>query len=303
MEKILEGTIFDIKRYALHDGPGIRTTVFMKGCPIRCRWCANPESQKTALEIVHLKTECVKCGRCEQICPEKAVGLEDNSHRIKRADCSLCGSCTEACPADALQIMGRTVVPETLFKEVTADAPFWGRSAGGVTLSGGEPLLQPDFSRRFLELCGEHYIHTTVESCLHVSETVLRQIAPLVDTLIFDLKHMDDESHRTFTGVSNERILANASCLLENHGDVLVRMPLIPGVNDDETNLEMLGGFLQDARKGVELELLPYHRLGESKYERLGRTYPMPNIRKPSKEMMDTALGRLKKFNINLVKR
>ena len=163
------GTIFDINRYAIHDGPGIRTIVFFKGCPIRCRWCANPESQKTALELVHLSNACILCGRCMQACPQDAIRVSDTHHLLDRTACTLCGKCIEICPCEALQMMGRPVSVEALYAEVAADRAFWEGSGGGVTLSGGEPLIQHRFVKAFLERCRADYVHTAIESCLHVA--------------------------------------------------------------------------------------------------------------------------------------
>lgn len=295
------GIIFDINRYAIHDGPGIRTTVFFKGCPIRCRWCANPESQQTARELVYLNNECILCGRCMQTCPRDAIRVSDADHFLARSACDLCGKCVDICPAEALQIMGRPVLVEDLYAEVSADRAFWERSGGGVTLSGGEPLVQPRFVKAFLQRCRADYIHTAIESCLHVATQTVTEIMPLVNTVICDMKLMDGERHRQFTGVSNALILKNLAALLQTDQDMRVRMPLIPGVNDDDTNLEALGAFLQAHREGAQLELMPYHRLGEAKYARLGRSCKMADIPTPSKEAIETAAAVLGHFRINLV--
>jgi len=303
MEPDPQGIIFDIKRYTIHDGPGIRTTVFFKGCSLRCRWCANPESQKTSLEIAYLKNECIQCGRCADVCPLDAVHLSDNGHTLNRASCNICGKCVEVCPGEAIQIIGRRVSVKDLYTEVATDRPFWERSGGGVTLSGGEPLVQHCFAKDFLKKCRESYIHTAIESCLHVAPETLEDILPFVNTFICDMKIMDDDKHKHYTGVSNELIRENMANLLRTDQDMLARMPLIPGVNDDVTNLKALGKFLQSHREGARLELLPHHRLGESKYERLGRSYGMVNIQLPSRTQMEKAADVLSNFKINLVKK
>ena len=186
MEPEPQGIVFDINRYAIHDGPGIRTAVFFKGCPIRCRWCANPESQKTALELAYLKNECILCGRCAETCPQEAIRVSDTNHFLDHSACNLCGTCVETCPTEALQIMGRTVSVEDLYAEVAADRSFWERSGGGVTLSGGEPLVQHQFAKAFLERCRADYVHTAIETCLHVATKTVDKILPLVDTMICD---------------------------------------------------------------------------------------------------------------------
>lgn len=301
MDPDFRGTIFDINRYAIHDGPGIRTTVFFKGCPMRCRWCANPESQKQALEIAHLKNECILCGRCMDTCPQEAIRVSDTEHVLDRARCDLCGKCVEICPAEALQLMGRMVSAKDLYAEVASDRSFWERSGGGVTLSGGEPLVQHGFVKAFLEICTAAYVHMAMESCLHVSKDILEGILTFVNMVICDLKIMDEGKHKQFTGVSNQLILKNIADLLRTDKEMLVRMPLIPGINDDTADLNALGEFLQGHRKGTHLELMPYHRFGEAKYARLGRTCHMEEIHPVSNETIERATAKLKRFNITIV--
>ena len=297
----IRGTVFDINRYAIHDGAGIRTTVFLKGCPLRCRWCANPESQRNGPELAHLKNECVLCGRCVAACSQDAIRLSETAHFLNRSVCDRCGKCVEVCPAEALQVMGRTVSVEDLYAIVAEDRPFWERSGGGVTLSGGEPLVQHRFVKVFLERCRADYVHTAIETCLHAPEETLAEVRPLVNTVICDLKIMDDKRHRQYTGVSNELILNNMTALLQSEQDMRVRMPLIPGVNDEPSNLSAMGEFLEKNRPGVELELMPYHRLGETKYARLGRTYTLEKTPKPSQRELKQAKALLGKFKIKLV--
>lgn len=295
------GTIFNINRYAIHDGAGIRTTVFFKGCPIRCHWCSNPESQKTAFELSYLKSECILCGRCVESCPQNAIRLSENVHSIDRKACNLCGECVLPCPSGALEITGRTISARELYGEVSTDRPFWERSHGGVTISGGEPLVQPAFAKAFLNICQDNYVHTAIETCLHVPQDSLQGILPFVDQVICDLKIMDDTLHKKFTGGSNSLILKNIATLLATDKEVLVRMPLLPGVNDDENNLRAVGTFIESHREGTQFELLPYHQMGEAKYERLGRSYKMTTMSPPSKKSMSQAISILKKFNIGLV--
>jgi len=296
----LTGIIFDIKRYAIHDGPGIRSTVFFKGCPLNCLWCANPESQSFRPELSHNKTECLGCGICSQECPNAAISMVSQTPVVDEASCDLCGRCAEQCPTEALQVMGRTVTIDGLYSEIATDRPFWDRSGGGITLSGGEPLAQFDFVLDFLKLCKERHVSTAVETCPYADQEKIAAVLPFVDHVICDLKIMDSGRHKTWTGVMNNRIKANIKDLLNRQTGVLVRMPLIPGINDDKENLEELGAFLEACRKGTRLELLAFHRMGESKYRRMKKEYPTGHICPPSKEDMDRARDMLKTFNIHV---
>ncbi len=300
MDQALTGTIFDIIRYAVHDGPGIRSTIFFKGCPLRCAWCANPESQSYRPEFTHNKTECLGCGMCLQGCPEKAISQVQEELVIDLEKCNICGSCAKTCPSEALQIMGRTVTIDGLYKEIAADRPFWDRSNGGVTLSGGEPLAQYDFTLAFLKLCKDRHVSTAIETCLYASWEKIETVLPFLDHVICDLKIMDSVRHKTWTGVLNDRIKDKIRALLHGHPDVLVRMPLVPGINDDKDNLEAMGAFLETCRKEVRMELLPFHCLGESKYRRLKREYTMDHVTPPSGEDMDRAKNILQSFDIHV---
>lgn len=295
------GLIFDVKRYAIHDGPGIRTTVFLKGCPLRCLWCANPESQEKTTEVAFLNTECIGCGQCAATCPHNAVSFENGKPVRDPAACRACGKCAAECPAEAIRMMGRAVTVDALFDEIMADQPFWDRSGGGVTLSGGEALMQLEFSAALLRRCRENYLHTALDTCLHVPTAAIETVFSDVELFLCDLKLMSASRHREFTGVTNALIRKNMAFLLKSDKDVLVRRPLVPGFNDGADELNALGDFLQSLRPGVSLELLPYHRLGESKFERLGRPYALAGVAPPTKEEMDRAKQILKKFNVAVV--
>ena len=295
------GTIFDIKRYAIHDGPGIRTTVFFKGCPLRCQWCANPESQKTSPEIAFISSECIGCGGCADLCPEKAITPENGRPVRNTAICVSCGRCADQCPSEALQLMGRSITVDAVFNDISADQPFWERSGGGVTLSGGEPLMQLGFAAALLRRCHENYLHTVLDSCLQVPTKSLEAVYADVDLFLCDLKLMSASRHCELTGFSNELILQNLTLLLESDKDILVRRPLIPGLNDAADELNALGKFLESLRPGVRLELLPYHRLGESKFDRLGREYLLSDVEPPSKEEMAETKQILNTYDIEVV--
>lgn len=300
-QEAVTGTIFDIKTYAIHDGPGIRTTVFLKGCPARCLWCANPESLCGKPELAFFASRCTGCGACAAVCPVGAVKMVDGRRVHERNACHACGHCVEACPSEALEMMGRSVSVNEVMEKLLTDRPFWSRSGGGVTLSGGEPLLQTDFSRALLVNCQERYVHTALETCLYASEKVLESLEGYVDFFMCDLKVMDDQRHRELTGVSNRLVLANLARLLGGSKPLLVRMPLVPGWNDDRDNLEQMGRFLESHRNGVELELLPYHRFGEGKYERLGLQYSLADVKPPSEKQMDRARNVFGQFNVQIV--
>ena len=274
MKHTAEGIIFDVMRYAIHDGPGIRTTVFLKGCPLKCTWCANPESQSRSPEISYLIERCLLCGRCEGVCPNQAVTVTDDSHKIDRTLCQACGLCAENCPAGALKLLGRKVKVDDLFEEIVSDRIFWERSGGGVTLSGGEPLMQPEFCKDLLKICHTNYISTAIETCLHVPSENLDAVLPFVDLLICDVKISDDAKHKSLIGVGNRRIKENLKYLVKNkQKGCLIRMPLIPGLNAANEDLQEIAGFLKSLDNNIHLEIMPYHRLGEPKYKRLGREY------------------------------
>ncbi len=270
------GIIFRIAHYTIHDGPGIRTTVFLKGCPARCLWCCSPESQLAGLEMAKKEDRCLSCVSC----------CED----------------PDKCPGEALEKIGRFVSPEELLKEVQRDAPFWRRSGGGVTLSGGEPLMQPEFLFAFLALCKSRHIHTAIETCLFCRRETLEKAMEFLDFIQFDLKAMDSGLHRELTGLGNEAILENARFLLASDKPLLVRIPLVPGCNDGEENLRALGSFLGAHRPGVELEILAYHRMGTGRYEELGRKYALPDTKPPTREEMERAERILKEYPIKVTR-
>jgi pyruvate formate lyase activating enzyme len=293
--------IFDIKHYAIHDGPGIRTTIFFKGCPLRCQWCANPESQHTTAELFYTRVHCTLCGECARVCPNGAIQLDAEKRRYDRRQCRGCGQCALACPSDALELCGTMIDEKTLWERIKDDRAFWDHSGGGVTLSGGEPLLQYEFIGHFLSRCKGHYVHTAIETCGHVPETHLNAVLPHVDLFIFDFKAEEAAHHERLTGKPNQRIKKNLETILSSPVDVLVRMPLIPGLNDAPPVLRAVGRFLEKARQGVRFEILGYHRLGISKYERLGQPYMLADIEAVPSERLCEAKAHLRGFNLTIV--
>jgi pyruvate formate lyase activating enzyme len=272
----VQGVLFDVKRYAIHDGPGVRTTAFFKGCPLSCDWCHNPESQSPEAELLLRPNRCVGCGECVSICPEKAVRMDGALSRTDRERCSVCGACVSTCPADARSIVGAIWTADALADELVKDALFFDQSGGGVTCSGGEPLLQSSFCAALLHLCHQRGIQTAVDTCGHADEPALRRVADEADLFLYDLKLMDDERHRLATGASNAKVLRNAERLDRWGKRIWIRVPLIPGINDDDENLNELAAFVRTLSAVEALQVLPYHRGGEEKWKGLGKEKRLP---------------------------
>jgi pyruvate formate lyase activating enzyme len=294
----LTGTIFHIERFAVHDGPGIRTTVFLKGCPMRCWWCHSPESQSTVPEPFLRGDRCIHCGTCLDACEQGAVAEIDGEVTTLRARCAVCGECARACPSGAREIVGREVTVEDLLADVARDTAFFDRSGGGVTFSGGEPLMQAGFLDEAIRGCRRLGIHTAVETAGYAPWPAV-EVAATADLVLFDLKFRDEARHWHYTGVSNRPILENLVRLAAAIDAVRVRIPLVPGVNDDEAELDGMGGFL--ATTSIrEVDLLPYHTAGLAKYRRLGRDAPLPDVAAPSPEALEAACRRLQGFGLSV---
>jgi len=281
----MKGLIYDIQRFAIHDGPGIRTLVFMKGCPLKCLWCSSPYTQKLSPEILYIQSNCKLCLCCVDECPIKAIKLSDKEKiEIDRNVCNTCGQCVEVCQNQALKVAGRQITVEELFQEIMKDSPFYRRSKGGVTIGGGEPTMQHEFVREFLKKCKETYVHTAMETCGYVKWENLEKVLDHIDLLYFDIKHMDIRVHKELTGVSNELILENARRASKMR-PIIIRIPLIPGYNDTEENLIKTAKFAAELGDNLlRIELLPYHKFGTGTYEQLGRKYELEGIEPPSEE-------------------
>ena len=281
------GFIFDIKKYALHDGPGIRTTVFLKGCPLRCLWCHNPEGQNPGREIMLRPGRCLEgCSRCVHICPSGAISKAGSFPVIDASRCDCCGLCAEACPSEALEMIGKEMTAAEVIEEVMKDFIFYEQSGGGVTFSGGEPLMQPEFLEEALILAKKNHLHTVVDTCGEARFNFFVRLLPLVDLFLYDLKIMDGEKHKKFTGQDNRLILENLKKLVSLTKNVIIRIPIIPTINDDEENLRAMSEFIASLGLIKGIELLPYHTLGRDKYARMGREYMLFNLKKPSPEEM-----------------
>ncbi|CAM2758776.1 trans-4-hydroxy-L-proline dehydratase activase [Hathewaya histolytica] len=282
MEK---GIVFNIQKYSVHDGPGIRTTVFLKGCPLNCWWCHNPESQKLREQLMYFDNKCVACGSCVKWCKEEALSLNDGKISIDESKCTLCGRCTDVCLKGALEIAGKEVDINELMKEIKKDEIFYDQSKGGVTFSGGEPLVQIDFLESMLKACKEAEIHTTVDTCAHASWDSFERIIDYTDLFLVDLKHINSSEHKKYTGVGNELILENIKKLSELRKNLFIRIPIMPGINDSKETLEDTVKFLKNINM-IQVNLLPYHRIGMDKYRRLNKDYKLKDLKEPTKKQM-----------------
>jgi len=286
------GIIFDIKRYAIHDGPGIRTTVFLKGCPLRCIWCHNPESWAARPEHSLRTARCTACGLCLERCPHGAIAFVENGDGTKRpevdsAQCQLCGECVDACPTGAREILGRSVTVDEVVAAIERDVVYYDRSGGGATFSGGEPLAQAEFLRCVLARCRELEIHTTLDTTAHASWETIQPLVPLVDLFLVDLKHLDTSVHQKVTGVSNDLILLNLRKLAQTHSELAVRIPVIPGVNDDDASIISIRDFLTSTDGVARVDLLPHHAMARGKLDRLAGKYELLETEPPSPEAMN----------------
>lgn len=292
--------IFDLQRFSLHDGPGIRTTVFFSGCPLRCPWCANPESQRGGKELLYLRDHCLSCGRCAGACPHGAVSFSPGTGPVfHREECQRCGKCAEVCPAEALELSGKTQTVEEILSVVRRDRDYYEKTGGGVTLSGGEPFAQPESLCALLKAAKEEGFHTAVETTGNVTEPAFRQGLPFADLFLFDLKHSEPEALRTTTGGDLLLILGNLRLAVESGSEVCVRVPVIPGFNHDPGTIEGILSLASDC--GVRaVELLPYHILGKSKYARLGRVYPMGDTPPLEKTELERYVSLGEKKNITV---
>jgi len=272
--------VTNIQGYSIHDGPGIRTVVFLKGCSLACRWCSNPECISPGPEIGFMKSLCTQCGRCAAVCPAGALTCRHGGYpRIDRERCTGCGLCSQACDYKALVLYGQDMSAREVFDSVKKDDMFYQASGGGVTVSGGECLLQPQFVRDLFEKCRDVGIHTCIETSGYCPESALQEVLPFTDLVLFDIKLMDSDRHRRFTGKPNDLIMKNARTAVAGGTEILFRMPLVPGINDDIQNIRDTADFLKHLGGGaLKIELMPYHRLGTGKYESLGRQYPLPGV-------------------------
>ena len=285
--------VFNIQRFSLNDGPGIRTVVFVKGCPLSCLWCHNPESKSRERSLLYDKKACILCGGCAAACPSGCHTLEDGVHIMLRSECSVCGKCADACPSTALEICGSEMSAEQALAEVKKDSIFYETSGGGVTVSGGEPLYSFDFTYELLSLARASGLHTAMETSGFAPEERIRKAAEVCDLFLYDYKETDPDLHREFCGVDNRLILSNLRLLDSLGARVILRCPIIPGKNDREEHFDGIGAISRELSCIEAVEVEPYHPLGESKADSLGADYPLKGLGFPEKEVADGWVQRI----------
>ncbi|MFO7616009.1 MAG: glycyl-radical enzyme activating protein [Bacteroidales bacterium] len=285
------GLIFDIKPYSINDGPGIRITLFLKGCPLNCLWCHNPESISPKVQKMYSKSRCIGCGSCVESCPQNALKLTPDGIVTDFERCDLCGICADVCPTRAMEMSGRPASVEEIMKIFRRERTTMDQSAGGITISGGEPLLQPEFLIELLDACGREGFHRAVDTAGFVRTETLLEVARRTDLFLYDLKLMDPEMHRRFTGVSNEKILDNLQVLAATGANINIRIPLIRGVNADPDELGRMARFIASLPGERRLvSLLPYHNIAMNKYNKLGQEFDFTGLDEPSSQEIETAI-------------
>lgn len=296
-----QGRVFDLKRFAVHDGPGIRTTVFLKGCPLGCVWCHNPEAISRSPQLFYRPERCISCLACVEVCPSGAQRvLDDGTREYARAECDMSELCVAVCNSGALELSGRLMGVEEVMEAVRQDVDFYRESKGGVTLSGGEPLLQAEFAMALLEACAGEGIHTAVDTCGQLQWSTLEAAVPFTDLFLYDLKDMLSDRHRSNTGVGNERIIENLRRLSGMGVPIEIRMVVIPGVNDSARDIEAAGELLGGLATIVGVRLLAYHSMAGSKYAALGMENTLPDAATPGADELAVIGARLKAHGLRV---
>jgi pyruvate formate lyase activating enzyme len=294
---VVVGLVSNIQRYSLHDGPGIRTTVFLKGCPLSCAWCHNPENRAAEPEVLVVESRCVRCGICATACPQGSSANATTAQR-EAAGCTVCGRCVDACPVEARQLAGREMSVEDVLAEIRKDTAFYDESGGGVTFSGGEPLGQFEFLGSLLEACRRLEIHTAVDTCGFAPRENLLAIAPLVDLFLYDIKLLDNDRHVRFTGVPNLPILENLHALSRVQANLWLRVPVIPGVNDGGEEMLAIARLASSVPGVRQVNLLPYHKTGIAKFQRLGLAYELSDVASPAADTMDALVHQFQSLGL-----
>jgi pyruvate formate lyase activating enzyme len=296
-----KGIVFNIERFAIHDGPGIRTVVFLKGCPLKCVWCSTVDSQYPLPEMEYFADKCTQCGKCIEICPTGAIYAADDGRIVTdRNLCDNCGKCVDICPNSARTVAGMEMTVEQVLEEIEKDIMFYTNSGGGMTLSGGEPTMQPEFALEILKGCKRMGIHTAIETCGYVKWDILDGILRYLDLVYMDIKHMSIEEHKKLTSRENDLIHANARKLAEKYPDTpfVIRIPVIPECNDTDENIAATARFVSELKGTHRIELLPYHRFGIHKYEALSREYTLSDLQTLSEERMNTLAALVESYGI-----
>lgn len=298
-----KATIFNIQKYNMYDGPGVRTLVFFKGCPLRCKWCANPEGLEKKFQIMFKSNSCTNCGACVSVCPVgiHSISKDNQKHEVSQnIDCLGCGKCVEVCNAKALTVVGEVKTISELLEIILEDKTFYEVSGGGVTLGGGEVTMQTEAATSLLQACKQEGINTAIETCGYTKLENILKIAEFTDLFLYDIKQMNSDKHFELTGVRNELILSNLKELLHRRYNVKVRMPMLKGINDSEDEIRQVIEFLmpyRDCKNFKGIDLLPYHKLGVNKYNQLGKEYPIKGDPSLSDEDLDRIEGWIKKYD------
>ncbi|HJP27748.1 MAG TPA: glycyl-radical enzyme activating protein [Dehalococcoidia bacterium] len=295
------GLVFDIKRFAVHDGPGVRTTVFLKGCPLSCAWCHNPESIDRKPQLFYRPDRCIECLECVKVCPTGAQSVSDENRRVYfREICDISELCVDVCYSGALELAGKRMSVDEVMEAVLQDADFYNESGGGMTISGGEPLLQAEFTIDLLRASTEAGVHTSVDTCGQLQWSTLKRAVPYTSMFLYDLKGMDSENHKTNIGVPNDRIVDNLRLLSETGAPIEIRMVIVPGVNDSDQQIDDTAELLGGLQNIVGVRLLAYHSMAGSKYVALGLDNTMPKVEAPAKEQLVAIGERLEAAGLNV---
>lgn len=297
----MKAKYIDIKKFAVHDGPGIRTTLFVKGCPLHCKWCHNPESISFEGQLSYLQAKCTGCGECVTQCSVGAHAVNENGHFFDREKCISCGKCESVCLGDALKFYGKEISLDEAYNIIMEDKSFYDNSGGGATISGGEPMMQADFvAALFKRLC-EAGVHTALDTCGYVKYSEYEKVIPYTKMFLYDLKHIDSEKHRAAVGKPNELILENLLKLDSTGIDIEIRIPFVPGVNTDEATVRGMAEFMSRCKNITRVKVLPYHSLAGSKYESLGMENTLPRVDSPSDELLDWAADIISSYGVKAI--
>lgn len=295
--------VFDLQRFSLHDGPGIRTTVFLKGCPLDCAWCHNPESKRKTLQLGMIQKKCIQCRKCEKVCKQRVhTFTEEGMHVVQYAKCIQCGKCVNECVSQALKIYGKSYMYNEILDIVMKDYDFYQKSNGGITVSGGEPMLQFKGVKELLEGAKKRNLHVCLDTCGYATEEQYREIAKYVDIFLFDYKLTDDKEHVKYTGVSNKLILNNLQRLCEIGSKVQLRCPIIPGINDNENHFKAITELTERYENIIEVNIMPYHDMAKAKAEQIGETYKLKNLRTIEKAYKEEICEKLKMYGCTKLK-